>query len=186
MASVAGGAGPPNQQWASYAGMAYNGASIIGYAGFGFLADAYGRKPVTLFYVAMAFIMVPISFLWAHDLGILLVCAGLLGVFVSGQYTWMSAWLPELFPTRVRAQAVGAFVTAGYSRDSAIAAADSGDLSQLKADPGAAAPGAPTGTRAPQAGLPQDLPGVVAPNVPNAKPGAFSPMPPAPNGSARG
>jgi MFS family permease len=50
---------------------------------------------------------VPISFLWAHDLGILLVCAGLLGVFVSGQYTWMSAWLPELFPTRVRATGAG-------------------------------------------------------------------------------
>jgi MFS family permease len=107
VASVAIAAGLPGQQWASYAGMAYNGASIIGYAGFGFLADAYGRKPVTLFYVAMALIMVPISFLWAHDLGILLVCAGLLGVFVSGQYTWMSAWLPELFPTRVRATGAG-------------------------------------------------------------------------------
>jgi MFS family permease len=107
IASVATAAGLPGQQWASYAGMAYNGASILGYAGFGFLADAFGRKPVTLFYVAAAFVMVPISFLWAHDLGILLVCAGLLGVFVSGQYTWMAAWLPELFPTRVRATAAG-------------------------------------------------------------------------------
>jgi len=87
--------------------------------------------------------------------------------------------------TLVRAQAVGAFVTAGYSRDSAIAAADSGDLSQLKPDPGAAPPGAPTGTRAPQAGVPQDLPGVVAPNKPNAKPAQFAPVPGMPNG-ARG
>jgi phage portal protein BeeE len=87
--------------------------------------------------------------------------------------------------TLVRAQAVGAFVTAGYSRESAVAAADSGDLSQLKPDPGAAAPGAPTGTRAPQAGLPQDLPGTVAPNKPNAKPAQFTPMPSLPNG-ARG
>jgi MFS family permease len=107
IASVATAAGLPGQQWASYAGMAYNGASIIGYAGFGFLADAFGRKPVTLLYVLGAFLMVPISFFWAHDLGILLVCAGLLGVFVSGQYTWMAAWLPELFPTRVRATATG-------------------------------------------------------------------------------
>jgi len=107
IASVAAAAGLPGQQWASYAGMAYNGASIIGYAGFGFLADAFGRKPVTLFYVAAAFVLVPVSFLWTHDLGILLVCAGLLGVFVSGQYTWMAAWLPELFPTRVRATATG-------------------------------------------------------------------------------
>ena len=28
---------------------------------------------------------------------------------MSGQYTWMAAWLPELFPTRVRATAT-AFV----------------------------------------------------------------------------
>lgn len=88
--------------------------------------------------------------------------------------------------TLVKAQAVASFVTAGYTRESAIAAADSGDLSQLKADPAAAAPGAPTGVRPPQAALPQDLPGVGHPNVPNAKPGAFSPMPLAPNGSARG
>lgn len=107
IASVAASAGLPGQQWASYAGMAYNGASIVGYAGFGFLADTYGRKPVTLFYVIAAFLMVPIMFLWTHDLNILLICAALLGVFVSGQYTWMSAWLPELYPTRMRATGAG-------------------------------------------------------------------------------
>ncbi|MBV9632831.1 MAG: MFS transporter [Xanthobacteraceae bacterium] len=107
ISGIAARAGLPAPQWASYAGMAYNGASIIGYAGFGFLADAFGRKPVTLFYVAAALITVPLMFLFTHDLGMLLVMAGLLGVFVSGQYTWMSAWLPELFPTRMRATAAG-------------------------------------------------------------------------------
>jgi MFS family permease len=107
ISGIAASRGLPAPQWASYAGMAYNGASIIGYAGFGFLADAYGRKPVTLFYVAAALITVPVMFLLTHDLGMLLVMAGLLGVFVSGQYTWMSAWLPELFPTRMRATAAG-------------------------------------------------------------------------------
>ena len=107
ISGIAAAGGLPAPQWASYAGMAYNGASIIGYAGFGFLADAYGRKPVTLFYVAAALITVPVMFLLTHDLGMLLVMAGLLGVFVSGQYTWMSAWLPELFPTRMRATAAG-------------------------------------------------------------------------------
>jgi MFS family permease len=107
ISGIAASNGLPAPQWASYAGMAYNGASIIGYAGFGFLADAFGRKPVTLFYVAAALITVPVMFLFTHDLGMLLVMAGLLGVFVSGQYTWMSAWLPELFPTRMRATAAG-------------------------------------------------------------------------------
>ena len=83
----------------------------------------------------------------------------------------------------VRAQAVSTFVAAGYTRESAIAAADSGDLSQLKADPNAQ-PGV-VNTRRPQAGTPQDLPGVVAPNLPAAQPQQFVPMPGMPNG-ARG
>lgn len=109
--------------------------------------------------------------------------------------------------TLVRAQAVGAFVIAGYTRESAVAAADSGDIGQLVPDPRAMPPGvagretttaretigpggaveaAPgPGVRRPQAGVPQDLPGVVAKNLPNAKPGAFVPMPSLPNG-ARG
>ena len=107
IASVAGKAGLPPQQWASYAGLAYNGASVIGYAGFGFLADAYGRKPVTIGFVLLAFLSVPVLFLWTHDLAWMLVAAGLCGMFVSGQYTWMSAWLPEFFPTRMRATAAG-------------------------------------------------------------------------------
>ena len=91
--------------------------------------------------------------------------------------------------TLVRAQAIGAFVTAGYTRESAVAAAESGDMSQLVPDPRATPPGVAgretstttealgPGVRRPQAGVPQDLPGVVAKNLPNAKPGAFAPMP---------
>jgi MFS family permease len=107
MAATAGKAGLAPQQWASYAGLAYNGASVIGYAGFGFLADAYGRKPVTIVYVLLAWLSVPVLFLWTQDIGWMLVGAALCGVFVSGQYTWMAAWLPEFFPTRIRATAAG-------------------------------------------------------------------------------
>jgi MFS family permease len=109
VAAAAAKAGLPPQQWASYAAMANNGAAIIGYAAFGFLADAYGRKPVTIAYVVLAFISVPILFLWTSDLSMMLLAAAFSGMFVSGQYTWMAAWLPELFPTRVRATAT-AFV----------------------------------------------------------------------------
>lgn len=107
MAATAGKAGLPPQQWASYAGLAYNGASIVGYAGFGFLADAYGRKPVTLVYVILSWLSVPVLFLWTHDPHVMLIGAALCGIFVSGQYTWMAAWLPEFFPTRIRATAAG-------------------------------------------------------------------------------
>jgi MFS family permease len=37
----------------------------------------------------------------------LLFAAAALGCFSSGQYTWMPAWLPELFPTRMRATGAG-------------------------------------------------------------------------------
>ena len=98
--------------------------------------------------------------------------------------------------TLVRAQAVASFVSAGYTRDSAIEAADSGDLRQLVPDP-AAPPAGVTGRetatttnqlngRPPQAAIPQDLPGTVKPNLPNAFPFTKPPMPAAPNGSARG
>jgi len=43
--------------------------------------------------------------------------------------------------TLVKAQAVQSFVSAGFTRESAIAAADSGDISQLKPDPNAPTPG---------------------------------------------
>jgi MFS family permease len=109
VAAEAAKAGLPAQQWASYAAMANNGAAIIGYAAFGFLADAYGRKATTMAYVALAFISVPMVFLWSHDLTVILWATAFSGAFVSGQYTWMAAWLPELFPTRVRATAT-AFV----------------------------------------------------------------------------
>ena len=103
VASVAAKAGLPGPQWASYAGMAYNIGAILGYIGLGFFADMYGRKPVTLFYVVLAFFTTPLVFLWTHDLSLLLVVAGVNGFFSLGLYSWMPVWLPELFPTRIRA-----------------------------------------------------------------------------------
>jgi MFS family permease len=103
VASVAAKAGLSGPQWASFAGMAYNIGAIAGYISLGFLADAYGRKPVTLFYFALAFITTPVVFLWTHDLHMLLVAACVNGFFSLGLYSWMPVWLPELFPTRIRA-----------------------------------------------------------------------------------
>jgi len=105
--AVATKAGLSNQEWQSYAGMALNGTAVIGYAAFGFLADAFGRKSVTISYVIGSLLSVLLLFWWAEDLTVMLIGAGLCGAFVSGQYTWMAAWLPELFPTRMRATAAG-------------------------------------------------------------------------------
>jgi len=103
VASVAAKAGLPGPQWASYAGMAYNFGAILGYISLGFLADRFGRKPITMFYFAAAFVMTPVLFLWTTDLNLLLVAAAVNAFFTLGQYSWMPVWLPELFPTRSRA-----------------------------------------------------------------------------------
>jgi MFS family permease len=107
--SVAAKASLPPQQWASYAGMTYNAGAILGYASFGFLADRFGRKPITMLFFAMALVLTPVLFLWTQDLTLLLLVAAINGYFSLGQYSWMPVWLPELFPTRIRATAM-AFV----------------------------------------------------------------------------
>jgi len=107
VAAAATKAGLNGQQWVSYAGMANTGASMIGFIAFGVLADAFGRKPVMIFYVIAAFLTVPMMFVWAQDLSMMLIAAALSGIFVQGQFTFMAAWLPELFPTRMRATALG-------------------------------------------------------------------------------
>jgi MFS family permease len=105
--SMAGKLGLAAPQWASYAGMTYTAGTILGYIGFGFLADSYGRKPITLLFFALSFLFTPVLFLWISDPNLLLVVAALLGCVASGQFTWMSTWLPELFATRMRATGAG-------------------------------------------------------------------------------
>jgi MFS family permease len=94
------------QKWASYAGMAYNFGAVLGYISFGFLADRFGRKPIAILFFAMSLLLTPVLFLWTHDLQLLLVAAAFNAFFSLGQYTWMPTWLPELYPTRMRATAV--------------------------------------------------------------------------------
>jgi MFS family permease len=104
--AVAEQAGLTRQQWASYAGMTYNLGAILGYASFGFLADRFGRKPLTMLFFALALALTPVLFLWTQGLALLLIVAAANGYFSLGQYSWMPVWLPELFPTRIRATAI--------------------------------------------------------------------------------
>lgn len=105
--SVAASAGLFSPQWASYTGMAYNAGTIAGYVSLGFLADAFGRRPVTLAYFACSLLVTPVFFLWTHGLRLLVMVSAIVGFFGSGQLTWLSTWLPELYPTRMRATALG-------------------------------------------------------------------------------
>jgi MFS family permease len=103
IAGVAAKAGLPPQTWASYAGMSYNLGAICGYIGLGFLADRFGRKPIVMIFFAASLLLTFALYRWTTDLNLLLLVAAINGFFTLGQYSWMSVWLPELFPTRMRA-----------------------------------------------------------------------------------
>ena len=103
VAAAAGKAGLPPQTWASYAGMSYNLGAICGYIGLGFLADRFGRKPIVMIFFAASLLLTFALYKWTTDLQMLLLVAAVNGFFTLGQYSWMSVWLPELFPTRMRA-----------------------------------------------------------------------------------
>jgi MFS family permease len=106
VASVAASQGLPAARWASLAGMAYNIGAVIGYVLLGFLADAWGRKPVVIAWFAGALVMTPVLFFGTNSLPLLLLACGVNAAFTLGQFTWCSAWLPEAFPTSIRATAI--------------------------------------------------------------------------------
>jgi MFS family permease len=103
VAGMAGKAGLPPQTWAAYAGMSYNVGAICGYIGLGFLADRFGRKPIVMIFFAASLLLTPALYLWTTDVHLLVLIAAINGFFTLGQYSWLSVWLPELFPTRMRA-----------------------------------------------------------------------------------
>ncbi len=104
--SVAAKAGLSAPHYAALAGMAYNVMGIVGYIVLGFLADAIGRKPVAMLFYLMGLILTPALFLWAQGLTAILAVAAINGFFTLGIWAWAPIWLPELFPTRMRATAV--------------------------------------------------------------------------------
>jgi MFS family permease len=105
VASLAAQQGLAAARWSGLIGMTYNVGAVAGYLAFGFCADAWGRKPVTITWFALAWIMTPVLFLWTHSLNTLLLVCCINGVFSMGVWTWAPTWMPEAYPTRVRATA---------------------------------------------------------------------------------
>jgi MFS family permease len=105
--SVAAAAGLPAQRWAALVGLVQNLGALIGFSCFGFLADAFGRKPTTMLFYLMCVILTPIVYLWVQDIHVLLFAFAVYGFFIQGVFSWTPIWLPELFPTRMRATAAG-------------------------------------------------------------------------------
>lgn len=79
---------------------------IIGYATFGFIADAIGRRPTIVFYNVGAIGVGLYMYLWVDTYDLYPYLLPLFGYFVFGVFSGHAVYLPELFPTHVRATAV--------------------------------------------------------------------------------
>ena len=90
----------------SIVGLMFSVGSIAGFLALGLLADILGRKPTTWLYYLGALLFSLCLFLLVRDRHTLLVMSVANGFFSSGQFAWMTIYLPELFPTRVRGTAM--------------------------------------------------------------------------------
>ena len=79
---------------------------ILGYASFGFLADLMGRKPTILFFNVGAIASGLFLYLGLSTWQYYPVMLPVFGYFVFGVFSGHAVYLPELFPTHVRATAV--------------------------------------------------------------------------------
>jgi MFS family permease len=104
--TVAAKAGLSAAYYSAVAGLLGTGVAIFGFIALGFLSDGIGRKPTTMLYYAMCFILTPVVYLWATGMGQLLLAVTVFGFFTGGIWAWAPVWLPELFPTRMRGTAV--------------------------------------------------------------------------------
>jgi MFS family permease len=97
----------------SYAIMALNTGAIFGYLAFGPLADRFGRRGVFAFMCIGSFIMLPTTYLLtSHYSGVLLLLP-VLGFFNNGIFSGFPIYLPELYPTQLRATGAGFCFNAG-------------------------------------------------------------------------
>jgi MFS family permease len=79
---------------------------IFGYATFGFLADRFGRRPTIVFYNVGTIISGLFLYQWLVSWDWYPYVLPIFGYFVFGVFSGHAVYLPELFPTHVRATAV--------------------------------------------------------------------------------
>jgi MFS family permease len=91
--------------WASVAGIAYYVGGVVGFLGFALVADRWGRRPATACFYGCSFLVSVLLFRVHAQVGWMLLVVAVTGFFTAGQTSVFAIYLPELFPTRVRATA---------------------------------------------------------------------------------
>jgi MFS family permease len=84
----------------------YGIGGILGYAAFGFLADVFGRRATIVFYNVGTVVSGLVLYLGLSTYAWYPVMLPVFGFFVFGVFSGHAVYLPELFPTHVRATAV--------------------------------------------------------------------------------
>ena len=97
----------------SIAVMLLNVGALAGYFAFGVLADRFGRKPIFALMNAGSLIMLPFTFFFPHRYTTVLILLPVLGFFSKGLFGGFPLYLPELFPTKLRATGAGFCYNAG-------------------------------------------------------------------------
>jgi MFS family permease len=100
---VAERAGHAAEGWDALAGVLYSVGGIAGYLVVGMLADLWGRKPTIALFFAGSVLVAPAPFLIDDNLVLLMAATAINGFFTLGQFAWMVVYLPEVYPTAVRA-----------------------------------------------------------------------------------
>ena len=88
-------------------------AYAFGYLGFGPLADRFGRRPVFAFMCLGSLIMLPVTYLVPSSYIGVLMLLPILGFFNNGIFSGFPIYLPELYPTQLRATGAGFCFNAG-------------------------------------------------------------------------
>jgi MFS family permease len=99
--------------YVSYATMLLNVGSLAGYLSFGFLADRFGRRPIFAVMCLGSLIMLPTAFLVPRSYQTVLWLLPSLGFFNNGIFSGFAIYLPELYPTAIRATGAGFCFNAG-------------------------------------------------------------------------
>jgi MFS family permease len=91
----------------SYATMLLNVGALAGYFSFGPLADRFGRRWIFALMCVGSLVMLPVTFLTPRTYVEVLFLLPLLGFFNNGIFSGFPIYLPELYPTRIRATGAG-------------------------------------------------------------------------------